>query len=129
MLYHHALRMNTAGKVTSRLAELAGRFLYLLVTLLAMFVVYPFFQESPLANIVLDILLLAMLVAGIYTVFDKKILLAIALVLAIPMFGGCWANYFYTDPVLLEIDYGFGAMFFCSTQSPASTTFERNARS
>ena len=60
----------------------------------------------------IGILLLAMLVAGIYTVLDKKRLLAIALLLAIPMFGGRWSNYFYTDPVLLEIDYGFGAMFF-----------------
>ncbi|MDH3672007.1 MAG: potassium channel family protein [Gammaproteobacteria bacterium] len=104
--------MNIAGKITHRLVELEGKFLYLLIALLSVFVVYPFFQGSPMATIVLDILLLAMLVAGIYTVFDKKILLAIALLLAIPMFGGRWSNYFYTHPVLLEIDYGFGAMFF-----------------
>jgi hypothetical protein len=100
--------MSTAEKFT----HVEGKFLYLLIALLALFVVYPFFQGSPIATIVLDILLLTMLVAGIYTVFDKKILLVVALLLAIPMFGGRWANYFYTDPVLLEIDYSFGAMFF-----------------
>ncbi|MFQ5546087.1 MAG: hypothetical protein ACE5FE_08915, partial [Acidiferrobacterales bacterium] len=100
--------MSTAEKVT----HVEGRFLYLLISLLALFVIYPFFQGSPMATIVLDILLLGMLVAGIYTVFDKKILLVIALLLAIPFFSGRWANYFYTDPVLLEIDYSFGAMFF-----------------
>ncbi len=100
--------MNTAGKVT----YVEGKFLYLLIALLSVFVVYPFFQHELIEIIVLDIVLLAMLVAGIYTVVDKKILLVIALLLAIPMFGGRWANYFYADPVLLEIDYGFGAMFF-----------------
>ena len=100
--------MNTAGKVT----YVEGKFLYLLIALLSVFVVYPFFQHELIEIIVLDIVLLAMLVAGIYTVVDKKILLIIALLLAIPMFGGRWANYFYTDPVLLEVDYGFGAMFF-----------------
>ena len=100
--------MNTAGKVT----YVEGKFLYLLIALLSVFVVYPFFQHELIEIIVLDIVLLAMLVAGIYTVVDKKILLFIALLLAIPMFGGRWANYFYADPVLLEIDYGFGAMFF-----------------
>ena len=100
--------MNTAGKVT----YVEGKFLYLLIALLSVFVVYPFFQHELIEIIVLDIVLLAMLVAGIYTVVDKKILLIIALLLAIPMFGGRWANYFYADPVLLEIDYGFGAMFF-----------------
>ena len=100
--------MNTAGKVT----YVEGKFLYLLIALLSVFVVYPFFQHELIEIIVLDIVLLAMLVAGIYTVVDKKILLVIALLLGIPMFGGRWANYFYADPVLLEIDYGFGAMFF-----------------
>jgi len=100
--------MNTA--VTVIHAE--RKFLYLLIALLAVFVIYPFFQHELIETIVLDIVLLAMLVAGIYTVVDKKILLIIALLLAIPMFGGRWANYFYTDPVLLEVDYGFGAMFF-----------------
>ena len=104
--------MGTAKKVTGRLAELEGKFLYLLIALSSVFVVYPFFHHQAIGTIVLDILLLAMLVAGIYTVFDKKILLGIALLLAIPMFGGRWANYFYSDPVLLEIDYGFGTMFF-----------------
>ncbi len=100
--------MSTARKVTG----VEGKFLYLLIALLSMFVVYPFFQNQPIGTIVIDILLLAMLVAGIYTVFDNKTLLAIGLLLAIPMFGGRWSNYFYTDPVLLEIDYGFGTMFF-----------------
>ncbi|TDJ68694.1 MAG: two pore domain potassium channel family protein [Proteobacteria bacterium] len=104
--------MSTAGKGTHRLAQFGGKFLYLLISLLSVFVVYPFFQHKPIGTIVLDILLLAMLGAGIYTVVDKKIPLVIALLLAIPMFGGRWSNYFYTDPVLLEIDYGFGAMFF-----------------
>ncbi len=107
--------MSTAAKGTHRLAQFGGKFLYLLISLLSVFVVYPFFQHEPIGIIVLDILLLTMLVAGIYTVVDKKILLVIALLLAIPMFGGRWSNYFYTDPVLLEIDYSFGAMFFCLT--------------
>ena len=100
--------MTTARKVT----HVEGKFLYLLIALFSVFVIYPFVQHKPIGTIVFDILLLGMLVAGIYTVVDKKILLVIALLLAIPFFGGRWANYFYTDPVLLEIDYSFGAMFF-----------------
>ena len=77
--------MSTAEKVT----HVEGKFLYLLIALFSVFVIYPFVQHKPIGTIVFDILLLAMLVAGIYTVVDKKILLIIALLLAIPFFW--WA--------------------------------------
>lgn len=120
--------MNTAGEGTHRSAQFGGRFLYLLISLLSLFVVHPFFHGSAMATIVLDILLLAMLVAAIYTVFDKKILMVIALLLALPMFGGRWANYFYAHSVLLQIDYIFGAVFFWFTAVTIVSYVRRQAQ-
>ncbi len=93
-------------------AQSEGRFLYLLVSLLLLFVVYPFFQGKPVGTILLDVFVLFILAAGIYTVVNKKALLIIALLLAVPMFVGRWSSYFLADPVLLNAGYGFGAAFF-----------------
>ncbi len=58
-------------------AQSEGRFLYLLVSLLLLFVVYPFFQGKPVGVILLDVFVLFILAAGIYTVVNKKALLII----------------------------------------------------
>lgn len=104
-----------AGKPHLSLPQ--GNFYYLLASLLLIFLLYPFVQRNVLGVRLLDIVLSAILLAGIYAVSQKKQLFTIALVLALPTLAIHWSKYFISDPFEFFVGECMTALFFIFTGS------------
>jgi len=87
-------------------------FLSLLVGLVSLIVIYPFFYELPFAYLILDLFISFILIFSIYSFSQKKQSLVITLFLAVPAFLISWSKYFYTYPMLTEIETIFRILFF-----------------
>src|SRR5438094_10677924 len=71
----------------------------LLIALGLFFVWAPFVEEIKGGDLIVSLLLSRVLVAGVLAVADRKYVLVIALVLAIPAIAGRWINHFRPDLV------------------------------
>jgi voltage-gated potassium channel len=89
-----------------------GRFLGLLIFIIAMLVVGPLFEEFVKIRILMDILWSAIFVSAIYAVTRKKHHIFIAVLLALPMLGAIWTKYFFQHKALMVVGSLCGAAFF-----------------
>lgn len=87
-------------------------FLSLLVGLVSLIVVYPFFYQLPYANLILDLFISFILIFSIYSFSQKRQNLIISLSLALPAFVISWSKYFLTNPYLTQIELIFRILFF-----------------
>jgi hypothetical protein len=71
----------------------------LLIALGLFFIWAPFVEEIKGGDLIVSLLLSLVLVAGVLAVADRKYVLVIALVLAIPAIAGRWINHFRPDLV------------------------------
>ena len=89
-----------------------GRFLTLLVLILAMLIVAPLAEEFVHLRMLMDIFWSAVLIGVIYAVSHKKHHLLVALLLALPMLASIWSNYFMKLSALGVVGGLCGAAFF-----------------
>lgn len=94
-----------------------GNYFYLLASLLLIFLLYPFAQGSILGVRLLDIILSAILLSGVYAVSHRKQFLIIALLLALPTLAIHWSRYFLTVPFAFFAAESMTALFFIFTGS------------
>src|SRR5262245_35123420 len=83
----------------------------LLIALLALLLLYPFFAGSVMAHVFWDICFSAILLLGIYTINRVARHLVIATVLGIVVLGTRWAGYAIDDERLRLVNYGLAAIF------------------
>jgi Ion channel len=100
---------------TGPLAFTRRPLLSLLIALLALLLLYPFFAGSVMAHAVWDICSSAILLLGIYAISHVRRHLLIAVVLAIAVLGAKWSGYVIDNERLLLVNYGLGAIFFIFT--------------
>ena len=89
-----------------------GRFLTLLVLILAMLIVAPLAEEFVHLRMLMDIFWSAVFIGVIYAVSHKKHRILIALILALPMLGAMWSKYFVVNSALEVVGGLCGAAFF-----------------
>jgi Ion channel len=89
--------------------------LSLLIALLALLLLYPFFANSVIAHAVWDICSSAILLLGIYAISHVRRHVVIAAVLGIIVLGTRWSGYVIDDERLLLVNYGLGVIFFAFT--------------
>jgi hypothetical protein len=89
--------------------------LSLLIALLALLLLYPFFAGSVMAHAVWDICSFAILLLGSYAISHVRRYLVIAVVLAIAVLGTRWSGYVVDNAMLLLVNYGLGVIFFAFT--------------
>ena len=89
-----------------------GRFLTLLVLILAMLIVAPLAEEFVHLRMLMDIFWSAVFIGVIYAVSHKKHHILIALLLALPMLGSIWSSYFVKLSTLGVVGGLCGAAFF-----------------
>jgi hypothetical protein len=89
--------------------------LSLLIALLALLLLYPFFADSVMAHAFWDICSSAILLLGLYAISHVRRHLVIALVLAIAVLGTKWSAYVIDNEMLLLVNYGLGVFFFTFT--------------
>jgi hypothetical protein len=87
-------------------------FLSLLVGLVSLIVVYPFFYDLPYANQILDIFISFILLFSIYSFSRKRQVIITALFLAVPAFVISWSKYFFFHSLLAQIELIFRILFF-----------------
>ena len=84
----------------------------LLILILLKFVLCPFLEGFIGINILMDILFSLILISGIYAISEKKLVLIIGLLIALPTFVANWSLYFLKIPSLELVHRIFGAFFF-----------------
>ena len=88
------------------------KFLWLLISLVLMFLIYPFFEGGGMESLILAILFTIILLAGVYAASQKKIHLAVGLLLAIPSFITDWLLILTHKPVFYILSGVFSMAFF-----------------
>jgi hypothetical protein len=88
---------------------------FLLLALLALLLLYPFFASSVMARAFWDICSSAVLLLGIYAISHGRRHWVIAVVLAIAVLGTKWSGYVIENERLLLVNYGLSAIFFTFT--------------
>ena len=106
-------KINSGGK--GPLAFTRSPLLSLLIALLALLLLYPFFAGSVMARAFWDICSSAVLLLGLYAISHVRRHLVIALVLAIAVLGTKWSGYVIDNARLLLVNYGLGAISFAFT--------------
>jgi hypothetical protein len=71
----------------------------LLIALALFFICAPFVEEIKGGDLIVSVLFSLVLIAGVLAVADRKRILVIAIVLAIPAIAGRWINHFRPDLV------------------------------
>ena len=104
--------MNDQTCSTSSRWYFKGRFLTLLVLILAMLIVAPLVEEIVHLRMLMDIFWSAVFIGVIYAVSHKKHRILIALILALPMLGAMWSKYFVVNSALGAVGGLCGAAFF-----------------
>jgi len=89
-----------------------ARFLVLLILLLSMLVLAPFFKEFIQTRILMDVFLTAIFIFIIYTIRLKRSQTIIAFVLVLPLVIVTWSIYFVEIKTLSFLTRIFGALFF-----------------
>ena len=100
---------------SSMRARLPGRFSALLVAMLLLCIVQPFFEGHWLALILLNIFVSGIMLSGIYAVSQKKRDLFVACFLALPALVGRWLLLFTTHQVIFLVSTVFALSFFVFT--------------
>ncbi len=91
------------------------RFLFLLISILCLFVLAPIFNGFVGIRILMNIFTTVILVSGVYAVSKKKYVTITAALLALPMIASIWINHFVDRPYLVFIGDCFGILFLAFT--------------
>lgn len=89
-----------------------GRFLFLLISIVLLFVLRPFLEGYIGINILLDIFFSFILFSGIYAVSQRKYQFIIALLIALPPFALLWLTEFVDSPFLILVRNSFMILFY-----------------
>jgi len=100
--------MNQASPSTAKTGFLQKRFQFLLVSLLLLFIVLPFFERSVVSNMVVSVILLF----GTYAVSRRRTVFIICVLLAALSLVMTWAAYFIQAQSFLLAGHGFNIAFF-----------------
>ncbi len=88
-----------------------GRFATLLLAILCYLFIAPFLKAFPGLNILLNIFMTGVLIAGIYSVSQRKKVTIFAALLAMPVFASIWTRQITGAAILTPIGDSFGIMF------------------
>jgi hypothetical protein len=92
-----------------------GRFLFLLISMVLMFVLRPFLEGYIGINLLMDIFFSVIFFSGIYAVSEKKTFFFIGLFLALPVLLAEWLTHLVEIPSALFVGKLFGALFWAYT--------------
>ena len=92
-----------------------GRFLFLLISIVLMFVLRPFLGDLVGMGVLMNIFLSVILISGIYAVSQKKGVFIVALVLVLLTLVAEWSTYFVKIPSFPVVGNALGALFLAYT--------------
>ncbi len=93
-----------------------GKFSFLLISMLLLFVLYPLAREIfEVRGFILDIFFSVILLSTVYAVIYKKKYFVIAISLGLPFLFTRWSTYFVETPFLFLLSSALGVLFFAFT--------------
>ncbi len=93
------------------------KFIYLLVSLLLLFLIHPLFQRFVGARILMHILFSFVLCTAIYAVSQRRKILVIGITLLLPALVGTWSGFVIESATLHLTAMGFTVLFLAFTGS------------
>ena len=91
------------------------KFIYLLLSLLFFFLIYPFFQNFVATRMVLHVIFSIVLLTAIYAVSQTGAMRLVAIMLLLPALVGTWFGYLVSHPILHLTTMGFTVLFLAFT--------------
>ncbi len=91
------------------------RFLFLLISILLLFVLRPFMEGFIGMRLFMDAFVTFILISGVYAVSEKKKVFIVALILALPAFVGSWSVHFMENSYAQVVAKVSGGLFFAFT--------------
>jgi hypothetical protein len=88
-----------------------GRFLFLLISLLLIFVLQPFFEGLIGISLLMDIFITVVLISGVYAISQKRSIFMVSLILAILTVLTRWPSHFVNSPLLNMLGNMMGLLF------------------
>jgi hypothetical protein len=88
-----------------------GRFLFLLISILLLIILHPFFHGFIGIRILLEIFFSLILFSGIYAVSQTRHLFVIGLFISLPAFVARWSAHFVESPSLVLVGNCFMILF------------------
>ena len=88
-----------------------GKFLFLLISILCLFIIVPIFKGFAGISILTNIVFTTTLISGVYAVSKKKHVPLTAVFLATPFFASMWTGIFLENPSLVLVGECFGISF------------------
>jgi len=88
------------------------RFLFLLISLLILFVLSPFLEGFIGMRLLMNAFVTFILISGVYAVSEKKSVFIVASAFALPAFAGGWSVHFMESPCFQVMGKVSGALFF-----------------
>jgi hypothetical protein len=104
--------MSDKVNLNTSVSSFEGRFIFLLLSMVLLFVLFPFVPEEVIGVNFLDIFFSIILLSGLYAVSHRKSLFYLALFFAFTAFGAGILIYFVTAPVIPLIRYISYIFFF-----------------
>jgi hypothetical protein len=89
-----------------------GRFLYLLVLILAMIIIDPLVENFVHLRIITDLFITAIFITAAYAISKRKQHVYVALLLLLPMLASVWSEYFVEIPSLQIVGNLCGVVYF-----------------
>ena len=89
-----------------------GRFYFLLISIVLMFALKPFLEDSIGIQLLMDIFVTLILLSGVYAAGQKNYLFYIALLITTPTITLHWLSYFVAIPSSIIAQEIFGVIFF-----------------
>ena len=90
----------------------AGSYLFLLVSMVLMFVLRPFLEDFIRLSFLMDIFFSTILLAAVYAVSEKRRTLIVAVIMALPVFIASWGSHVIEAPALQYIGKPLSILFF-----------------
>jgi hypothetical protein len=89
-----------------------GHFFYLLISLLFLLLLQPFFAGSVIGRVILRACLSAVVLAAIYAVSENRRVFTFAVAFALPILAGKWLNHYLLESGFLALVVESGSVLF-----------------
>ena len=91
------------------------KFIYLLVSLLFLFLIHPFFRNFVATRIIMHVFFSVVLLSAVYAVSQKGAMRMVAIILLLPALVGTWFGYVIDHSILHLTTMGFTGAFLAFT--------------
>jgi len=104
--------MDKKSRTPSSQIHFQGRFLYLLILILALIIIVPLVENFVHLRMITDVFMTAIFITAAYAISKRKLHVIVAVLLLLPMLASIWSEYFVVIPSLQIAGNLCGVVYF-----------------